>query len=422
MECVDTMTVVRWAEGGSEVGVAERVLGRNGTSSGTAGGVREANAAAVLGAVRAYGPLSRAAVARHTSLSMPTVSRQIATLVDLGLLSESLSPTPTGEVGRPTVPVDLNDDVIAACGVHVGITTTTYGLSTLRGVLLDSVRMPTPHGSPEDVLEHIAREVGAFLAHWPERRIIGVGLAIGGQVDAERGLLDHGPLGWRAVPAAAIVESVTRLPVHLDGHVPAMATAELLFGEAVHARSALYVYAREMVGAAVAVDGVLHRGPGQSGSIAHLPVGGDVPCHCGRTGCLEVTVAERAVLERAVRAGVLTRPDFAALREAARSGDPAADAILADRARALGTAVALLRDIVNPELVVLGGQAFTDAPEQLPAVRQAYESATALPGGDILTMSRFGPDVQAMAACTGLLTHLYAHPFSILPPERSSRV
>ncbi|WP_197319101.1 ROK family transcriptional regulator [Saccharomonospora sp. NB11] len=384
---------------------------------GTVGGVREANAAAVLGAIRTHGPLSRAAVARRTSLSMPTVSRQIATLIDLGLLSELPVPPPTGEVGRPTVPVDLNEDVIAACGVHVGITTITYGLSTLRGVLLDSVRVPTPRGSAEEVLTDIAHEVGAFLAGWPERRIIGVGLAIGGQVDPQRGLLTHGPLGWRDAPAAAILEAVTRLPVHLDGHVPAMATAELLFGEAVHARSALYVYAREMVGVAVAVDGVLHRGPGQSGSIAHLPVGSDVSCPCGKVGCLEVTVAERAVLERAVRAGVISRPDFRALRAAALAGDTAARHILTERARALGTAVALLRDIVNPELVVLGGQAFTDAPEQLPVVRQAYEATTSLPGGDILTTSRFGPDVQAMAACTGLLTRLYTHPFSVLPPS-----
>ncbi|EHR61938.1 ROK family transcriptional regulator [Saccharomonospora cyanea] len=388
-----------------------------GAPSGTGGGVREANAAAVLNAVRAHGPLSRGAVARHTSLSMPTVSRQISTLIDLGLLSESPSPQPTGEVGRPTVPVDLNDDVIAACGVHVGVTTTTYGLTTLRGVLLDSVRIPTPPGTPEEVLQRIAREVGGFLGNWPERRIIGVGLAIGGQVDPERGLLDHGPLDWRGVPARAIVEAVTGLPVHLDGHVPAMATAELLFGEAVHTRSALYFYAREMVGVAVAAGGVLHRGPGQSGNIAHLPVGGDVPCPCGRTGCLEAAVAERAVLERAVRAGALHRPDIRALRSAARDGDATADRILTDRARALGTAVALLRDIVNPELVILGGQAFTDAPEHLAVVHDAYRATTVLPGADIVTMSRFGPDVQAMAACAGLLTHLYAHPFSLLPPR-----
>ncbi|ACU97322.1 Sugar kinase of the NBD/HSP70 family, may contain an N-terminal HTH domain [Saccharomonospora viridis] len=378
------------------------------------GGVREANAAAVLSAIRAYGPLSRRAIARHTSLSMPTVSRQVSTLIELGLLSELPDPPLTGEVGRPTVPVDLNSDVIAACGVHIGVTTTTYGLSTLRGELLDSERIPTPSGAPEEVLRRIAREVEAFLGDWPERRIIGVGLAIGGQVDVERGLLDHEPLGWHGVPARTIMEEITALPVYVDGHVPAMATAELLFGEATHARSALYFYAREMVGAAVAVGGVLHRGPGQSGSIAHLPVGSDVLCPCGRTGCLEATVSERSVLERAVRAGVLDRPDIRTLHEVAAAGDAIAHRILTERAHALGRAVALLRDIVNPELVVLAGQAITDAPAYLDAVYGAYADTTVLPDRGLMTVTRFGPDVQAMAACAGLLARLYERPFSMV--------
>ncbi|MBK1782762.1 ROK family transcriptional regulator [Prauserella cavernicola] len=379
-----------------------------------AGGVRESNAAAVLGAIRTDGPLSRAAIARRTGLSMPTVSRQVSALAELELLREVSGLPPTREVGRPTVPVDLNDDVIAACGVHIGITTTTYGLTNLRGGLLGSERIATPSGDPEDVLAKIADEVGAFLQGWPERTIIGVGLAIGGQVDAEHGLLHHGPLGWNGVPARAVLERATGLPVHLDGHVPAMASAELLFGSAGRAQSSLYFYAREMVGVAIAVDGVLHRGPGQSGSIAHLPVGGAVPCSCGRTGCLEATVAERAVVEQAVHAGVIAEPDFRLLLAAAESGDPEADRILAERARALGRAVALVRDVVNPDLVVLGGQAVTDAPAYLGELLNAFADASALPGADLVEVTKFGPDVQAMAACTGLLTELYAHPLSIL--------
>ncbi|MEU6641498.1 ROK family transcriptional regulator [Saccharomonospora sp. NPDC046836] len=379
-----------------------------------AGGVRESNAAAVLGAIRTDGPLSRAAIARLTSLSMPTVSRQVSALAELELLREVPGVSVTREVGRPTVPVDLNDEVIAACGVHIGITTTTYGLTNLRGRLLDSERMPTPAGEPQEVLQRIALEVGAFLRNWTDRKIIGIGLAVGGQVDAERGLLQHEPLGWRGVPARAVLEEVTGLPVHLDGHVPAMATAELLFGAAGRAQSSLYFYAREMVGVALSVDGVLHRGPGLSGSIAHLPIGSSVPCSCGRTGCLEATVAERSVVEQAQRAGVIDKPDIRLLRAAAEAGDAAADRILVERARALGRAVGIVRDVVNPELVVLGGQAITDAPDYLGELLDAFAGTTALPGTDLVEVTRFGPDVQAMAACTGLLTQLYDHPLSIL--------
>lgn len=378
-----------------------------------AGGVRESNAASVLTAARTDGPLARAEIARLTGLSMPTVSRQVATLSELDLLREAPEHATGGGIGRPTVPVRLNDDVIAACGVHIGIVTTTYGLTNLSGELLGSDRMRTPPGTAEEVLRAIGDEVSTFLAEWPQRRIIGVGLAIGGQVDAERGLLEHGPLGWHGVPARAILEEVTGLPVHLDGHVPAMATAELLFGVSGRAASSLYFYAREMVGVAIAVDGVLHRGPGQSGSIAHLPVGSDVPCECGRTGCLEVTVAERSVVERARKAGLVGGTELGELVEAAES-DPAAAAILTERARALGRAVAMTRDLVNPDMVVLGGQAITEAPEYLDTVLDEFAARTVLPGKDAVSVTRFGRNVQAMAACTGLLTQLYDHPLSVL--------
>ncbi|WP_255375675.1 ROK family protein [Saccharomonospora sp. CUA-673] len=378
-----------------------------------AGGVRESNAAAVLAAARTDGPLSRAEIARLTGLSMPTVSRQVATLTDLDLLREAPENATGGGIGRPTVPVRLNDDVIAACGVHIGIVTTTYGLTNLSGELLGSERIPTPKGSAAEVLRAIGDEVSTFLAEWPQRRIIGVGLAIGGQVDAERGLLEHEPLDWHGVPAKALLEEVTGLPVHLDGHVPAMATAELLFGVSGRASSSLYFYAREMVGVAIAVDGVLHRGPGQSGSIAHLPIGSDVECDCGRTGCLEATVADRSVVERARRAGVIAGSELSDVVEAAQTDPKAAD-ILAERARALGRAIARTRDLVNPDLVVLGGQAITEAPEYLDTVLDEFAANTVLPGKDLVVMTQFGRNVQAMAACTGLLTQLYDHPLSML--------
>jgi predicted NBD/HSP70 family sugar kinase len=385
-----------------------------------AGGIRETNAATVLGAVRTAGPLSRAAIARHTSLSMPTVSRQVGELIELRLMRE-LTDRPTGGgIGRPRVPVDLNDEAIAACGLHIGVTTTTYGLVDLRGRLLGSERMPTPRGGAEDALAHVATKAGNFLRNWPERKVIGLGVATGGRIDGERGVLDHERLGWFDVPARVVLEEATGLPVHLDGHVPAMAEAELLFGEAGRRESSMYFYARQVVGVAVAVGGRLHRGPaGQAGAIAHLPIGSEVRCPCGRTGCLEATVAEQAVVTEAVRQDVIGEPDIRLLHAAAGAGDATARRILTDRARALGRAVGILRDIVNPELVVLGGQAITDAPDQLDALLGSFAETTALPSTGIVEVTRFGPDVQAMAACTGLLAQLYARPFTVLAANAS---
>lgn len=383
-------------------------------SVGEPGGVKEANAAAVLATVRDRGPVSRAAIALETSLSAPTVSRQVGALVDLGLLREFPDRQRAGGIGRPGMLVDINDDVVAACGVHVGVTTTTYGLTTLRGRLLGSGRMPTPSGPASEALAVIGSRVRAFLGRRPTRRLIGLGFATGGQVDDVAGTVSHERLGWVDAPVRQVLGQATGLPVYLDGHVPAMATAELLFGVATGAQSMLYFYARQVVGIAVAAHGRLHRGPSGSGSIAHLPVGSPVRCRCGRTGCLEATVAERAVLDRAMRAGVIDAPDMGLLHAAAAAGEDTAVRILRDRAAALGTAVGLLRDIFDPDLVVLGGQAITEAPDQLEDLLNAFTATSTLPGTDLIEVTRFGPDVQAMAACTGLLAQVYDNPIAVL--------
>ncbi|HJQ46701.1 MAG TPA: ROK family transcriptional regulator [Amycolatopsis sp.] len=339
------------------------------------------NAPAVLAVIRRAGPLSRAVIAERTELSMPTVSRQIAALTDAGLVREAPERASSGSLGRPRVPVDINEDLVAACGVHIGVRTVTYGLADLRGRLIASERIPTPDGGPEDAIAHIVGRLRAFLRKWPQRRVVGLGLATGGRVDSTRGLVHHDRLGWHHVPARDLAERLVGLPVRLDGHVPAMARAELLFGEGKQFDSLLYFYARQVVGVAIVVGGVLHRGPGWSGTIAHLPTGGDVGCPCGRTGCLEVTVNAQTDQGR-----------------------------FAERAATIGRAVAHLRDIVNPAQVVLGGQAITGAPEHQTTLLHSFAATTALPGADVVTLTRFGPDVQAVAACTTVLGDVYAHP------------
>ncbi|TDD53183.1 ROK family transcriptional regulator [Saccharopolyspora elongata] len=126
----------------------------------------------MLGAIRQAGPLSRAAIEHRIALSTPTVSRQVTTLIDLGVVREVPELTRFGAVGRPRVPVDIDETVLAACGVHVGVSTTTIGLADLRGRLLAGETIPTPVGVPEDVLDFLADRIRAFLRRRPERGVV----------------------------------------------------------------------------------------------------------------------------------------------------------------------------------------------------------------------------------------------------------
>ena len=92
--------------------------------------------------------------------------------------------------------------------------------------------------------------------------------------------------------------------------------------------------------------------------------------------------------------------------------------LLAERAKVLGGAVALLRDVLNPDDVVVGGQAFTEYPEGLPEAHAAFAAQTVLGSRDI-RVTAFGNRVQEAGAGVVSLSSLYADPLGAF--RRASR-
>jgi predicted NBD/HSP70 family sugar kinase len=104
---------------------------------------------------------------------------------------------------------------------------------------------------------------------------------------------------------------------------------------------------------------------------------------------------------------------LAAVLRAARAGSGPAQELLAERARVLGSAVALLRDMLNPDDLVVGGQAFTEYPEGMSAVEAAYAEQSTLPLRDI-RVAAFGNRVQEAGAGVVSLGGLYADPIGAM--------
>jgi predicted NBD/HSP70 family sugar kinase len=202
--------------------------------------------------------------------------------------------------------------------------------------------------------------------------------------------------------------------------VEAMAKADTLRpGREVRGRT-LYIYARD------AVDAVLMSGGGADppttslGTVSHLPVGGAEPCTCGATGCLESSAGDAAVADAAVRAGIVTEPSVARVIAAAEAGNGDAHQLLVDRARLLGRGVALVRDLLDPDRVVLLGQAFTAYRPALAHVSAAFAARSVLEPLP-LQVSPLGPGVQALAACTAALVPVYADPLRAVTRSEARR-
>ncbi len=394
-----------------------------------------ANAATVLRTVLDHGPVARSGIAPLSGLSPAAVSRQTTGLLRGGLLREL--PGPGGGVGRPRIPVDLHTGAVGgpvAAGLHIGVPHSTFSLVDLRGQLL--ARRAFPHeGLPGAGLSPaITAELRRFLDTFDSGRpLLGVGAALGGWVSPDDGIVvRHPALGWSRKPLAAELSTALGLPVRVDNHARAVARAEILFGRPAARRSLVHLFIGRVVDAAFGIEGTVHQGPGAAaGDVAHLPVPrSTAPCACGRTGCLEATASDTALGAEAVRRGIVPDPSVNLLVDAAATGDPRADRLLRERARAVGRAAALLLDVFNPAVMVVTELASVLDEGYLQEIRAAaMELSHVCDDPERIVGPHAGPAVLPEAAATVLLSQVFQDPFGMaregeitptgmVPPER----
>jgi len=247
--------------------------------------------------------------------------------------------------------------------------------------------------------------------------ISAVGIACGGPLDPERGVI-LGPLhlpGWVDVPLAAIVEEAFRVPAAVDNDATAGAVAEWRFGAGRDrdVRSLVYLTISTGIGGGLVLDRRPYRGAaGNAGELGHLTIDidGD-PCACGRRGCLEAYASGTNIARRAREALAAGEPSslralssVSALEVAAAAadGDALAGRVWAETTRMLGSAVATILDVFNPELVVLGG-GVTNAGDALlipvreTALREAMGPAA---GSADIVLATLGEELGVVAAAS----------------------
>jgi len=377
---------------------------------------RTSNASVVLQAALDHGPVARSTIARLAGLSPAAVSRLCADLTAAGLLREVPGEAGPKGVGRPHVPVEVDTTRRVACGLHIAVKYATIALIDLRGRVIATETIDHAGPAPEHVLPRIARRIPAFIDEHAGGRVpLGLGVASGGWVDRAYGVIrENTPLGWHGVAVRDLLAAATGLPVHVDSHSRALARAEQMFGDARARSSVVHLFVGNVVDAAFATSGAVHHGPrSAAGSVAHLPLEGrSDPCSCGRRGCLQAVVSDRALGLQAALAGIVPGPAFTALLAAAQGGDRRAVALFHDRARQIGTAAALLLDLLNPELLVVTEAGAIFLPGCLDVLRHevAARSRVCDDPGHCVVPTSFGAGVLPVAAGAVLLDAIYANP------------
>lgn len=215
---------------------------------------------------------------------------------------------------------------------------------------------------------------------------VGVGISAPGPLDPWRGIVTAPPnlAGWRDVPLAMRVAQALELPTFLERDTNVAVLAEWRYGAARGARTATYVTVSTGIGGGLIVDGRPVIGPdGTAGEIGHLVVELDGPrCGCGRIGHVEAIGSGtalardgRALLDRggsprlAELAASGEAVDAALLARAADDGDAACADILAHAWTAIGAMCASLVNVLNPDVIVIGGSIAEHRPDLLDVVR-----------------------------------------------------
>jgi len=372
----------------------------------------------VLTHIRRHGATSREELVRLTGLSSSSVARTVTALLDGGLVRERPDLIPDTAIGRPSYPVELDTGNHVTLGCHVGRRTTTVSLGDISGRVLARRSFPTPQarsGSAPDTVEafvgQIARALTGLLTGNPARTVIGAGLvAPWGDIEYDEQVL------------GAALERRLGFPVESWELVPAIAAAEYLARSEDLPGSTMYLYSRNTVAFVMANQRPAGTEIARVGRLSHFPIGGIDVCRCGQTGCLENAVSDEAVAAKAASAGVIGTPEIELVHRAAARGDQVAHRLLCARAAALGRVAAVVRDITNPDRVVLCGQGLTGYRPALEVTRAPFAAHTATAREIGISFTRFAGDIQSIAATTVALCPVYDSPTSVLASEGGDRL
>ncbi|MBM4467784.1 MAG: ROK family transcriptional regulator [Chloroflexi bacterium] len=331
--------------------------------------IREINRNLVLNFIKSHGPISRTDIAHLSSLSLATVSSITADFIASGLVHEMGEGESTG--GRRPVLLRLNYRAGFVVGVKLMEQAVASALTDLDAHVLHHWVTPLEdQRSLAAVQEVIAAAVEATIAasQVKRQRVLGIGIGLAGVVDGEAGMCHYSPFfGWRNVQFAQPLADHFGLPVYLENDVNTLTIAEQWFGYGHGVDHFVVATVGRGIGAGIVVNGQFYRGAlGGAGEFGHITLTTDgPPCGCGKRGCLETLASDPAVVRQARAAialgeqtalvGVepLTLEDIVA---AAEAGDKLAQRLLADSGRWLGLGIATLVNILNPQLIIVGGE------------------------------------------------------------------
>ncbi|OGO61632.1 MAG: hypothetical protein A2032_05760 [Chloroflexi bacterium RBG_19FT_COMBO_49_13] len=328
---------------------------------------KEHNRNLVLKTIFAQDSISRAEIARVTSLTRTTVSDIVADLLEEGLVSEIGVGSSLG--GKSPILLSLVEDSRYLIGLELARNQFRGAIVNLRGKTREMVTLPMNSNNGVEALA-LVYEILDRLIKASCFPLVGIGIGTPGLVNINEGtVINSVNLDWKDLPLGRLMEERYHLPVYILNDSQAAAMGEYTYGKG-HAPESnmIVINARHGIGAGIVINGRLFQGDGGSaGEIGHIvvvPDGGQL-CRCGNYGCLETVASTQALIKRVQMLVPQSIPTqlpkspqeitLDTIEKAFSSGDHLARQVVLETGRYMGIAISSLVGTLNIQKIILTG-------------------------------------------------------------------
>lgn len=265
-------------------------------------------------------------------------------------------------------------------GVDIGGTKIATGVITRLGKLKEKIVLPTlAQEGIDSSLKQVYKSISEVLkvSKIDRSDIEGIGVCAPGPLNPRRGIVHNPPNlpGWSEVPLTSLIRKKFRIKTRLENDANAAGMAEVIWGAAKGYKHVFYVTVSTGIGTAIIINGeIFHGKNGMAGEGGHATINYDgkhAKCNCGNTGCIEALASGPHTVWRTlkklkenprIKTNILDMVDGEAdkltmvtIGEAAREGDKFALEVIAEEGRLLGIWLGSMINLLDPEVIVIGG-------------------------------------------------------------------
>ena len=349
---------------------------------------KEHNINLVLKTIFDHESISRAEIARITSLTRTTVSEIVAELIAEGLVKEIGMGSSLG--GKSPILLSLVDDSRHLIGLDLARNKFSGAIVNLRGEIRQRVDQEISGFNGNAALTSVY-EILDQLVHTSNMPLVGIGIGTPGIVNANDGVVVNAVnLDWKNLPLARLIQERYHLSVSVINDSQAAAMGEYTFGKGHQPEGSLIVInVRYGVGAGIIIRGQLFHGDGGgAGEIGHVVVvrEGGLLCRCGNHGCLETVASAKAIVQRTQTligqtdssslAGAPENITLDLLEQAFTAGDPLARQVVMEAGHYMGLAISNLVGTLNIHKVILAGDMTCFGKPWLDAIQDTMRQTT----------------------------------------------